>query len=400
MFALVMGACSFKALINKENRKNKSALYSIYLRIILNRKPVYLKLDQKIDIAYWIGKPGKWIKDSHPHSFELNAFIKSKIHLLEQFELKLRLTNNAVTIEKLQNAFINKGDSKLFVDYFTNYIRNLKGKTVGTIKNYNTVKRNIAEFKKDLTFQEIQDKMIQNLADYFRHDKNLAHPTVQKTIRIFMKVCRQAVKEGYMASDPFINLKIDIKASASRRVYLDQNEIIKFKNAELPSNRIDLFNARDQWLFCVYASFYYSDLKKLRWDEIKESEYGPHIIARRFKNESQYVSTVYKFKNAIRILEAQRGKDPTLVFPNTISEQKYNDKLKEICKMAGIDKPLNNKAARHSGIQLYISHGLEQAHVSKIAGHKNTNTTSAYYKLNSRDVNEQVKKVDFNSLDI
>jgi site-specific recombinase XerD len=396
-----MATCSFKPIINKENRSNKSGLYSLYIRITLDRKSIYLKLDQKIDATTWLGKDGKWIRDSNPLAFQINSLIRSKITSLQEYEIKQRLANNTVTLDKLQKAFSVKGDMACVNDYFKDWIGKQKGKTNGTIKVYRVALMNFNLYNEKLFFNQIDETYPQKFADWLRHDKQFAHPTVIKTVKIFTRVCKDAMKEGHLPVNPFFfNVALKVKPSSSNRIFLSQNEVSAFKNAPIPLDREDLIRARDQWLFCFYAVFYYSDLKMLRWEDVVSSEYGLSIDAKRFKNSQQYISTIYKHPNAIRILESQKGKHPTLVFPDAISSQKFNDKLKVICELAGIKKELNNRAARHSGIQLYISHGLEQAHVAKMVGHKQTSTTAGYYSLTSYDVNERVKKVDFSNLDI
>ena len=79
-----------------------------------------------------------------------------------------------------------------------------------------------------------------------------------------------------------------------------------------------------------------------------------------------------------------------LVFPDAISEQKYNDKLKELARLACINKNLMNKTARHSSIQFWEAQGLETQHTAKIAGHCKESTTREYFELSARDINLRV----------
>jgi site-specific recombinase XerD len=108
---------------------------------------------------------------------------------------------------------------------------------------------------------------------------------------------------------------------------------------------------------------------------VKSTEYGYCLVAERFKNENTFIAPIHKFSFAIEILEGQKGIHPDLVFPNAITEQKYNFKLKELAELAGIKKKLMNKTARHSSIQLWEAQGLETQHTAKIAGHSKESTT-------------------------
>jgi integrase len=224
--------------------------------------------------------------------------------------------------------------------------------------------------------------------------------TVHKYFDPFKVMVKQAVKEGYLEKDPFQFVDLGIRATKGKRVYLEVEERAMLKNVHIPTTRPDLAMARDHWLFCFYASFYYSDLRALQWDQVKKTEHGYCIVGERFKNENSFIAPIHKFSNAIDILERQRGKSPLLVFPDTISEQKYNAKLKELAQLAGIDKNIMNKSARHSAIQFWESQGLETQHMAKMAGHTKESTTKEYYDLSTRDINHRVARFDFSKLDV
>lgn len=86
------------------------------------------------------------------------------------------------------------------------------------------------------------------------------------------------------------------------------------------------------------------------------------------------------------------------MFPNTISDQKYNDKLKDLADLAGIDKNITNKVARHTYVQLWMGKGVERQFVSKMVGHTEENTTQEYYDISIHNLDKKVKDIDFSDL--
>src|SRR5688572_19643834 len=108
---------SYKAILNKNNRRNKSGKHSIFIRIIVDKKAKYFNTGEKVDISFWSGKENKWVKDSHPFAFELNALIKKKLYSLEQFELKQKLFGNGITLESLSEHYYKKADQNVFNEY-------------------------------------------------------------------------------------------------------------------------------------------------------------------------------------------------------------------------------------------------------------------------------------------
>ena len=90
--------------------------------------------------------------------------------------------------------------------------------------------------------------------------------TVYKYFDPFKVIVKQAVKDGYLEKDPFAHVDLGISPTKGKRVFLEIEEIT--------TGRQDLAEARDQWLFCFYASFYYSDLRGLKWVDVKNTEFG------------------------------------------------------------------------------------------------------------------------------
>jgi site-specific recombinase XerD len=396
-------ACTYKVIINKDLRTTKSGMHTLYIRVTLHRAHKYLALDHKIHIDDWSGKDGSWIKSSSIHSFELNSIIKNVLNEIRQFELKQHLFNNPVSLEGIVKFYRLKGRKNLFNDYAKQFVRDLRGKKLNTIKLYNTFLSHLDEFNSQILFSQLNDQLIHSFAKWMQEKKGLAGVTVHKYFKPFRLACRKAIQDGIIEKDPFFNVSISdsVKPTKSKkRVYLEVEEISKLKNCVITEDRQDLIAVRDWWLFCFYAAFYYNDLRQLEWDEVRNSELGYYLVANRFKNENAFIAPIHRFKHATEIIQEQRGRDEILVFPNTITESKYNVKLKELANLAGLTKNLMNKTARHSAIQFWEAQGLGTQHVAKMVGHSRESTTKEYFELSARDINQYVGKFDFSKLDI
>lgn len=390
---------SYKAVFNKDNRKNKTGFYSIQIRVTVDRQTRYFSLDLKIEEKHWAGKENRWIKDSSPFAFEMNSLINKKIDALRKFELRQKLFNNPITLDGIAQQFQKKDDPGSFNEYVSTYIKTVTGKAEGTLKKYRTFEGYLNEFNKRISFGHLSEPLFQSFAQWLTK-KGMIGVTVHKYFDPFKVIVKRAVKDGYLEKDPFQYVRLDIKPTKGKRVYLELEEITLLKNAKLPAARPDLEKVREHWLFCFYAAFYYSDLRELTWASVKNTDYGPCIVADRYKNENSFIAPVHKFSLALQILDRQRGKDPELVFPDLISEQHFNAKLKDLAKEAGIKKNLMNKTARHSAIQFWESQGLETQHTSKMVGHTKESTTKNYYELSVRDINKRVERFDFTKIGI
>lgn len=288
--------------------------------------------------------------------------------LLQRYEYRQKLFGNGISLEGLSEYFHKKADPQIFNEYVAEFMKSVKGKSLNTLKKYRTFVRYLDEFNPRLSFSQLNESLFQGFALWLQ-GKGMMGVTVYKYFDPFKVVVKQAFKDGYLERSPFDHVKLGIRATKDKRVYLELEEITLLKNVKVPADRADLEAARDHWLFCFYASFYYTDLCDLKWDNVKNTEQGPCLVGERFKNENAFIAPIHKFSHAVTLLEGQKGKDLVHVFPDAISEQKYNGKLKELAVLAGINKNLMNKTARHSAIQFWEAQGLETQHMAKIAGH-------------------------------
>ncbi|RYZ26111.1 MAG: hypothetical protein EOO10_16480, partial [Chitinophagaceae bacterium] len=64
-------------VFNWRSETNKSGLYSIHLRITIDRVSRYYKVQipSKVSYQQWSGVEDAWVKATHPFSFEINAKI-------------------------------------------------------------------------------------------------------------------------------------------------------------------------------------------------------------------------------------------------------------------------------------------------------------------------------------
>ena len=81
---------SYSAILNKNNRRNKTGKHTIFIRVTVDRQFKYFSLDERIEEKFWTGKENRWIKESHPFSFELNSIIKKKMDILHNRLMELQ----------------------------------------------------------------------------------------------------------------------------------------------------------------------------------------------------------------------------------------------------------------------------------------------------------------------
>ena len=107
---------TLKPVINRNNRKSKSGLYSIHIRVTLGRETGYVNLNSepRIALSDWNKKPTykNYVKNTHPLSFEINQEIESimgKIH-----QIVKRHFDTSLILKGLLKELKKNGDSSYF----------------------------------------------------------------------------------------------------------------------------------------------------------------------------------------------------------------------------------------------------------------------------------------------
>lgn len=62
-----------------------------------------------------------------------------------------------------------------------------------------------------------------------------------------------------------------------------------------------------------------------------------------------------------------------------LSNVKYNEYLKVMAQMAGVDKPITSHWARHTGATVLLNAGVDMETVARVLGHSSTKVTRSTY---------------------
>lgn len=381
---------SFKPIYNRNNTKTKGGIHTIHLRVTIDRESKYFNLNlPKIKKEYWAGRENKWIKDTHPQNHLFNKAIMDRISDLQAHVNKLFFLNKPITFNKLREFFERRGDKESFNDYIDYYLANIKFGSENTRKKYNTFKKHLNKFNPKIKFNELEESLFFEYRDYLLK-KGLVGSTVIKYFNPFKKIIKHALKNDYLIRDPFYEVKLDIQESVVDRNPLSVNEIQEILNLTFEKKGEEYLELhRDIFVFECLSGLYYSDVQGLTPDNLQETEAGIVLVGKRFKNDFRYVVPLYKFPDALRLIEKYKGSGDNL-FP-TVTEQAFNRALKIIGSMAEIKKKLYNKVGRHTFCELLISKGYTAEYVAKMAGHQDPKTTKRYFELStSHVVNELV----------
>jgi site-specific recombinase XerD len=352
----------------------------------MNGKNDYLTIQgfPKLEKRYWDENKQR-INSTHPFQLKLNAILSAEITKLERYYIDELDKERIPTLQDIRAFYKNQKHRECFNDFVEANIRKyIKENELEhrTFQVYRTFMQHLKEFRPEIKFYELTRELIKDFNQFLIIQKKQKGASRKKYMDKFKVMYKQAAKANLVTYDGLLFSGLNIKVEVPKRVALTRDEIKAIRDIDLTSMPA-LEQTRDEFLFLCFSGLYYSDLRQLKSANLIESDKGLVISGYRSKNENHFITPVYKFPLSIEIINRYRyTTEDEYLFPNTISDQKFNMKLKDLAKAAGIAKNLTNKVARHSFTDLMISSGYERQFVSKMLGHIKEQTTQEYYDMN------------------
>ena len=360
-----------KVTLRKRNKGGKISLYLDFYHLG-KRKYEYLRL---------------YLKDK-PRTAEERSSNKTTLELAEKIRAKRQL--------EIQNNIYGFNDtdrsSADFIAYFEHLAEKRKA-SQGNYGNWNSALKHLKEFKKfKVKFSDINSEWLEDFKYYLIHDakssfkRNLSQNSCYSYFNKVKAALKQAVKDGYINSNPAMNVDA-IKEAETSREFLTLDELKKVLNT-----RCDAPGYKNAFIFSCLTGLRFSDVKKLTWYEIQHSnEVGNYIRFKQKKTKSY--ETLPISIEARKILGEERTANESVFIDLSYSDFN-NQKLKEWMIRAGIEKRITFHCARHTYATLQLSLGTDIYTVSKLLGHKNLKTTEVYAKIIDEKKQEAASKIN------
>jgi integrase len=158
-------------------------------------------------------------------------------------------------------------------------------------------------------------------------------------LKIFLN---EAVAKGISVRQDFKNRSFKVASEEADAIYLSEAELQQLQSVDL-SKTERLERVRDLFLVGCYTGLRFSDLTNLRPEYIKDG----FIRLEQQKTADRVVIPCHQI--VVAMLAKYGG-----TLPRSISNQKMNDYLKEVCQLAGINS-LESKAQTKGGKRIKTS---------------------------------------------
>lgn len=317
-------------------------------------------------------------------------------------EINKYLDQLMADVKKVLNQMIEEGHIDIFAvpkylsglrctlpDFFEFSEKRIKvrqhGRAADSQERYDRFMRFLRSYGKIKDFSDIREEKIIELDDYLKAKGMKAKSIWNNYHRFLNSFILDAIGEGLIKKNPYKSLNIERgedRNGLDKCLTPEEFKIIR----SMEVTRESLQRIRDLFIFQTYTCLSYTDLRAFDADKIQEEGGMKVYVAKRGKTKQTF--TVPLLQPALELLEKYNNTLPV------ISNQKYNDGLKELAVTAGIEKPLSTHWARHTGATLLLNEGVEMKIVSKICGHSSTKMTERVYaKLLDKTVVDAVNDV-------
>lgn len=304
----------------------------------------------------------------------------------------------------IQHHFIDNGEKRINTNTgnpVTYKMRREYQVTFDYLKKFSAVYR-------EPDFKDIDLDFYNNFVDFLRNcvierkDGTaipLAQNTIGKKIQTLKIFLNTATEQGINVSQKYKTRSFRQPSEESENIYLTKKELKKFYEYDL-SERPGLEKVRDVFIIGAWTGLRYADLEQITPDKIK----GEFIFLKQKKTGGKVVIPVhYTVKE---ILNKYNGQ-----LPKIISNQKFNQFLKEAAQMAEIDgtfikttsvkgmkvekkykkyELISSHTARRSFATNAYDDGIPSLSIMAITGHK---TEKAFLKYIKLDEQKHARKV-------
>jgi site-specific recombinase XerD len=415
--------------VKKESKKKKDEV-NILVRFSNGRQFDLTAISGKqIKPDFWNNDTGKVrnvaaFKDSDKFQGKLHELRDSILDEFKETPDKTTINKDWLntTIDKYYNPGKYLQDNKTLFGFIRNFIENMDKRTnidtgkplsLKTKQEYHTTfsyLQRYAEKFGEPDFIDIDLEFYDQFVDFLRNyeikdkDGNIVKPglavnTIGKRIKTLKTFLNDATEKGINPYLKFKSKKFKKLTEDSDNIYLTKDELNQLYHYDF-SNKPYLERVRDLFIVGCWTGLRFSDLKQLTPDRM-ESDF---IKLNPYKTEKPVVIPVHF--TVKEILNKYNAK-----LPEPISNQKFNDYLKEAAEIAKINsffvKTVTLKGMRHE--KKYPKHELISSHTARrsfctnaykdgiqtlsimaISGHK---TEKAFLKYIKVEPEEHAKKV-------
>ena len=396
-----------------ERNKAVKEKKAIWMYVREKDKGYYLNTGQKIQPSQWDKRTQranpKKVKDNvakgslNSLNQLLNSYENKTFEIIRYIKSK-DLNASFDDIVEVLNNYFKKKELTLFdaYDEFLSSKRQMVSQDA--IQKYERTKSLLKEFVDKTKFKLTFDNITQSFFDKFYSfllDGGMINNSAYKTISFFKTFMIWANQRNLTDNISYQHFKS--KYEKNEVIYLTEKELMDLYNLNIDEERLE--RVRDIFIFQCFTGVRYSDIQNLTRADI----FGPTWKLRTQKTRDIIEIPLNSY--ALSVLEKYKKYDAPIP---SISNQKFNKYIKEVCEKAKINAPvkivqykgstreettfkkyevIGSHTARRTFISLSLQKGMSAEVIMSITGHTTYRMMQRYLKIADSKKRDEMDKV-------
>jgi integrase len=363
----------------------------------------YLSLDKKDEIGQFV--------------FDLNSFITEII--IEAKTFKKKPLSKSDLISQI-DAYLHPKTGQTLFEFIAEFIKDSeegrrlidgsKQANLRTIQKYKTTELLLSDFaktsKRVIDFDTIDLDFYKDFGAYMAKKKNYSPSTMGKHVSILKTFLREATENGKNTNLKFQSKAFKTVTGESDSIALTEKELSELYKLDL-ANNTRLEKVRDLFLIGANTGLRFSDFTDIKPENIKKDENGYYLDLVQFKTKNKVIIPINEM--ALSILSKYNNQ-----LPPAISNQKFNDYIKELAQLLPALREIETKSTTKGGKtyeetferwQMISSHtarrsfstnayerGTPAISIMQITGHRTEKAFLGYIKTNKKKHAEIVRQ--------
>jgi integrase/recombinase XerD len=365
---------SIKVVIRKDKKSDIHGKLPLALQIIINSKAKKISLKEKIHPDFWDDMAGK--AKGKGYRILNVKFDKIKSDIQTFCSLK-EAGGVAITFDLIDSFLSGKNDNDFYELY--DDIVSKKILEPSTKSKYTLLRKRLKNFKSKLFTSDITYEFIKNFDVRLRKEGLKDGGALYNMHKSLKSILNEAILLNKMESSPYKRFRF--KGPKQCDTFLEENEVIDIKNLSFNEKDEKKYKlSKEMFLFGCYTGLRFCDCDELLVSNIDLKNSILFIVMKKtgetlrvpFNGQAKYILCKYMI-----------GKNKNeKVFPK-IANQTINSKLKDIARMAKINKRVHFHIGRHTFASNLVNRcNVPVTIVSKLLGHVNISNTMIYTNSN------------------
>jgi integrase len=341
--------------------------------------------ETKVSKDYWSNqhKKSNLIQELKDKQVEINNILnKIENHILQSFNsVNTKIVNKKWLQSQIDNYYKPPQQIESIPNTLTEYIEYYKVarrhdlKPV-MIKRCNVIKSKLEKYENDnsakILIENVNDDFRNSFLD-FQYKQKYSLSTIKRELVFIKTICTHAKKKGLKVSlelDDFSKeIKSDNLENANKTfVYLNESDLVKLDNIKPSRLTRSYKDVRDWLVISIYTGQRISDYMRFNASMIRTQNNKKYIEFTQVKTGHKVSIPLHS--KILKILENNNNE-----FPKPISDVKYNEYVKEVCRIAEINEVITGGKISNLGtkenpiwrkkIKEYKKYELVSSHIGR-----------------------------------